>query len=180
MIPLFVIFDQCISWNGRVKLALEDQSLTRDLSNRPGRADSTNANRLGRNTYKVTKGTGCALGGEATGCSVTAPARRSRSELYEDIQDGLLRAVKNGRSTRILIGDLKKYLAALPAIEPKAKSAKVDAPFSEISKSPTSPAGKSDDCIKGQRQRQSGSPQNRHGFAPTLSLGTLFCAGHGH
>jgi excisionase family DNA binding protein len=54
-------------------------------------------------------------------------ARRSRSGLYEDIQKGLLRAVKNGRSTRILFDDLKKYLAALPAIDPKTKAADVDA-----------------------------------------------------
>jgi excisionase family DNA binding protein len=53
-------------------------------------------------------------------------ARRSRSGLYEDIQNGLLRAVKNGRSTRILIDDLKKYLATLPVIEPKAVLANVD------------------------------------------------------
>jgi excisionase family DNA binding protein len=52
-------------------------------------------------------------------------ARRSRSGLYEDIQKGLLRAVKNGRSTRILIDDLRKYLATLPAIEPDAEAANV-------------------------------------------------------
>jgi excisionase family DNA binding protein len=80
-------------------------------------------------------------------------ARRSRSGLYEDIQNGLLRAVKNGRCTRILIDDLKKYLAALPAIEPKAKSAKVDAPFSELSESPTTPAREGDDPIKGDASR---------------------------
>jgi excisionase family DNA binding protein len=80
-------------------------------------------------------------------------ARRSRSGLYEDIQNGLLRAVKNGRCTRILIDDLKKYLAALPAIEPKGKSAKVDAPFSELSESPTPPARENDDPIKGNTKR---------------------------
>jgi excisionase family DNA binding protein len=48
-------------------------------------------------------------------------ARQSRAKLYEDIQKGRLRAVKNGRSTRILIDDLKNYLSALPAIEPKAE-----------------------------------------------------------
>ena len=54
-------------------------------------------------------------------------ASRSRSGLYEDIQNGRLRAVKNGRSTRILIDDLKKYLNDLPAIEPNAQPANVDA-----------------------------------------------------
>jgi excisionase family DNA binding protein len=76
-------------------------------------------------------------------------ARRSRSGLYEDIQNGLLRAVRNGRCTRILIDDLKKYLAALPAIEPKTKSAKVEAPFSELSESPTPQARESAGPTKG-------------------------------
>jgi excisionase family DNA binding protein len=49
-------------------------------------------------------------------------AGQSRAKLYEDIKKGLLRAVKNGRSTRILIDDLKRYLSALPAIEPKAET----------------------------------------------------------
>ena len=55
-------------------------------------------------------------------CEAAKSARQSRAKLYEDIQEGRLRAVKNGRSTRILIDDLKKYLSALPAIEPKAKA----------------------------------------------------------
>jgi excisionase family DNA binding protein len=80
-------------------------------------------------------------------------ARRSRSGLYEDIQKGVLRAVKNGRSTRILIGDLKAYLAALPAIEPKTKSAKVEAPFSKLSESPTPQARGSAGPIKGNAKR---------------------------
>jgi hypothetical protein len=46
--------------------------------------------------------------------------------LYADIQDGRLRAVKNGRSTRILVDDLKRYLAGLPAIEPKAEAATLE------------------------------------------------------
>lgn len=37
-----------------------------------------------------------------------------RSAIYEDIREGRLRAVKRGRSTRILVDDFKKYLAALP------------------------------------------------------------------
>jgi excisionase family DNA binding protein len=41
----------------------------------------------------------------------------SRSALYEDIRLGRLRAVKRGRSTRILMEDFKRYLASLPAIK---------------------------------------------------------------
>ena len=41
-----------------------------------------------------------------------------RSALYEDIREGRLRAVKRGRSTQILIDDFRKYLAALPSINP--------------------------------------------------------------
>ena len=43
-----------------------------------------------------------------------------RAKLYQEIRSGRLRAVKMGRSTRILVSDLRKYLATLPAIEPKA------------------------------------------------------------
>jgi excisionase family DNA binding protein len=41
------------------------------------------------------------------------------AKLYEDIKVGRLRAVKFGRSTRILVDDLKAYLTAAPPIEPK-------------------------------------------------------------
>jgi excisionase family DNA binding protein len=41
-----------------------------------------------------------------------------RSILYEDIRSGRLRAVKRGRSTRILMEDFRKYLSALPPFEP--------------------------------------------------------------
>ena len=41
-----------------------------------------------------------------------------RAKLYEDIRLGRLRAVKFGRSTRILISDFQKYLATAPAIKP--------------------------------------------------------------
>ena len=44
----------------------------------------------------------------------------SRDKAYEEIRNGKLRAVKNGRSTRILASDFESYMAALPAIEPKA------------------------------------------------------------
>ncbi len=42
-----------------------------------------------------------------------------RAKLYQEINSGRLRAVKMGRSTRILMSDLKTYLATLPAIQPK-------------------------------------------------------------
>jgi excisionase family DNA binding protein len=43
-----------------------------------------------------------------------------RAKLYEEISAGRLRAVKVGRSTRILISDFRAYLTSLPAIEPRA------------------------------------------------------------
>jgi excisionase family DNA binding protein len=43
-----------------------------------------------------------------------------RAKAYEEIRKGNLRAVKIGRSTRILAEDFRAYLASLPAIEPKA------------------------------------------------------------
>lgn len=43
-----------------------------------------------------------------------------RAKLYEEIRLGRLRAVKLGRSTRILVTDLQEYLAGLPAIQPTA------------------------------------------------------------
>jgi excisionase family DNA binding protein len=72
-------------------------------------------------------------------------ARQSRAKLYEDIQKGLLRAVKNGRSTRILIYDLKKYLSALPAIEPKAEpvNLKAQSATPELRRPPVEVAAKS-------------------------------------
>jgi excisionase family DNA binding protein len=42
-----------------------------------------------------------------------------RAKIYQEIADGRLRAVKIGRSTRILLSDLQAYFAALPAIKPK-------------------------------------------------------------
>jgi excisionase family DNA binding protein len=41
-----------------------------------------------------------------------------RSAIYEDIRAGRLRAVKRGRSTRILVDDFKKYLASFPPVQP--------------------------------------------------------------
>lgn len=40
-----------------------------------------------------------------------------RAKLYQEIRSGRLRAVKVGRSTRIIVTDLKQYLATLPAIQ---------------------------------------------------------------
>jgi Helix-turn-helix domain len=39
-----------------------------------------------------------------------------RSALYQDIKSGRLRAVKRGRSTRILMEDFKNYLASMPTV----------------------------------------------------------------
>lgn len=38
-----------------------------------------------------------------------------RSAIYQDIRAGRLRAIKRGRSTRILMEDFKAYLASLPS-----------------------------------------------------------------
>lgn len=40
----------------------------------------------------------------------------SRSAIYQEIRAGRLRAVKRGRSTRILMEDIKAYLASLPSL----------------------------------------------------------------
>jgi len=53
----------------------------------------------------------------AEACSV---ARAGRTALYEAIRSGELRAVKRGRRTIVLVDDLRRYLEALPAVEPKA------------------------------------------------------------
>ncbi len=45
-----------------------------------------------------------------------------RDKAYKEIKAGRLRAVKRGRNTLILMEDLKRYLCALPAIEPQTKS----------------------------------------------------------
>ncbi len=50
-----------------------------------------------------------------------------RAKLYQEIRSGRLRAVKVGRSTRILVTDLKQYLATLPAIRPAATVSDNDA-----------------------------------------------------
>jgi excisionase family DNA binding protein len=45
-----------------------------------------------------------------------------RAKLYDEIRKGRLRAIKIGRSTRILVDDFRKYLASLPTISPARES----------------------------------------------------------
>lgn len=46
----------------------------------------------------------------------TEVAGLGRTKIYQEIKEGRLRAVKLGRGTRILVDDLKHYLAHLPAL----------------------------------------------------------------
>jgi excisionase family DNA binding protein len=48
-----------------------------------------------------------------------------RAKIYQEIASGRLRAVKIGRSTRILLSDLLAYFATLPAIKPRDTSPQV-------------------------------------------------------
>lgn len=47
-------------------------------------------------------------------CAKSGVAKRAK--LYDEIKKGRLRAVKNGRLTRILVSDWEAYLASLPAM----------------------------------------------------------------
>lgn len=46
----------------------------------------------------------------------TKVAGLGRTKIYQEIKEGRLRAVKLGRGTRILVDDLKHYLAQLPVL----------------------------------------------------------------
>jgi excisionase family DNA binding protein len=47
-------------------------------------------------------------------------SRCGRTTIYEAIKQGELRAVKRGKSTLILEGDLRRWLESLPAVNHKA------------------------------------------------------------
>jgi excisionase family DNA binding protein len=48
-------------------------------------------------------------------------ARIGRTNLYEAIRSGELRAVKHGKRTLILADDLRRFLDGLPPVTPKNK-----------------------------------------------------------
>jgi excisionase family DNA binding protein len=51
---------------------------------------------------------------------VCSASRCGRTTIYEAIKQGELRAVKRGKSTLILEGDLRAWLESLPTVSHKA------------------------------------------------------------
>jgi excisionase family DNA binding protein len=49
-------------------------------------------------------------------------ARIGRTNLYEAVRSGDLRAVKHGKRTLILVVDLRRWIESLPPINPKPQS----------------------------------------------------------
>ena len=65
-----------------------------------------------------------------------------RAKIYEEIRDGKLRAVKIGRSTRILVTDLIAYFDALPTLVsnslPQQGAAQLGSPAASLNSNPAS------------------------------------------
>jgi excisionase family DNA binding protein len=90
-----------------------------------------------------------------------------RAKIYEEIRDGKLRAVKIGRSTRILRDDLQAYFAALPAIKPRELPPQVDPQPKVADVKPTNLVTlERDDAPRGTRHRSRRRRGRAHVLAP--------------